>query len=274
MSIVEKAMSRSQGERSRAAAAGSSALAPAPAAPDSHPPATTEGPPVAVRQGLAIEQFQALARDFRFLKRPVLARVFGLSRSGARSGNLVMITSDQPQAGKSFIALNLAGSMASERMMRVVLVDADPVRRTLSGRLGASDRKGLLELLSGEVARPGDVLLATDVESLYFMPAGQPRPDATELMASPRMDQVLKQFEDPNLIVILDSAPLLLSSEGRVLADHVHHALVVVEAGRSTASEVSQVLDLMRESSASVNVVLNKTPGGGSAGQHDYYYAY
>lgn len=278
MSIVEKAMIRSQAERAKAAAAAPAAASAAAITetpkPESSAFAAANAPPVALRSKMALEQFPQLARDFRFLKRPVLARVFGLSRTSQRTGNLVMITSDLPRAGKSFVSLNLAGSMASEQMMRVLLVDADPVRHTLSSRFGVESRPGLLELLSGEAQRLSDVMLPTDVESLYFLPAGQPRPDATELLASPRMGQVLKSLDDPNLVVLLDSPPLLLSSEGRVLADHVHHALVVVEAGRSTASEVGNVLQLLQGSAAEVNMVLNKTPVPGSARYKDYYYPY
>lgn len=271
MSIVEKAMIRSQADRAKAAA-----VAPAPAheAARQEPLPAADSPPLAIRSKLALEQFPPLARDFRFLKRPVLARVFGLSRSNAKTGNLVMVTSDMPKAGKSFVSLNLAASMASEQMMRVLLVDADPVRHTLTSRFGVESRPGLLELLTGEAQRLSDVMLTTDVESLYFLPAGRPRPDATELLSGPRMSQVLKNLDDPNLVVLLDSPPLLLSSEGRVLADHVHHALVVVEAGRSTAGEVGNVLQLLQGSSAAVNLVLNKTPVPGAARYKDYYYPY
>lgn len=275
MSIVEKAMIRSQAERAKTGPTpAAAATVPEAPMPESAALVTADAPPVALRGKMALEQFPQLARDFRFLKRPVLARVFGLSKTSQKTGNLVMITSDLPQAGKSFVSLNLAGSMASEQMMRVLLIDADPVRHTLSSRFDVETRPGLLEVLSGEVQRLSDVMLPTDVESLYFLPAGQPRPDATELLASPRMAQVLKSLDDPNLVVLLDSPPLLLSSEGRVLADLVHHALIVVEAGRSTAGEVGNVLQLLQGSAAAVNFVLNKTPLAGSARYKDYYYPY
>lgn len=270
MSIIEKAIGRSGGQPKKAA--------PERQLPvrrlEEHELPVCDEPPVAVRASLALEQFPPLARDFRFLKRPVLARVFGLSRSTSRSGNLVMITSDMPQAGKSFISLNLGASMATEQMTRVVLVDADPVRHTLSARLGLEARPGLLELLADPTAGLGEVLMRTDMPSLFVLPAGQPRPDATELLSSPRMAEVLKLFEDPNTVVLLDSPPLLLSSEGRVLSDLVHHTLVVVEAGRSTASDVSAVVDLLKGTSANISMVLNKTPIPNTPRYKDYYYPY
>lgn len=274
MSIVEKAIRRSEGERSKV----SSAVSPVAVMPESGrgtsaPLAVANPAPMSLREHLAFEAFPALARDFRFLKRPVLARVFGQPQSESRPGNVVMITSDLPRAGKSFVSLNLAGSLAAERMMRVLLVDADPMRHSLSTQFGVSEQPGLLELLSGDVDRLSDVLRATDVESLYFLPAGLPQPDATELLASPRMGQLLKALEDPDLVVLLDSPPLLLTSEGRVLAEHAHHALVVVEAGRSTASEVSHALEVLKGLTIGVSMVLNKSPAPPAARHEEYYYA-
>lgn len=276
MSIIEKAVGRAGAERPQPAQ-------PAQPAPERRLPVrrveehelpVCDAPPVAVRGSLALEQFPALARDFRFLKRPVLARVFGLSRSTSKAGNLVMITSDMPQAGKSFISLNLGASMASEQMTRVVLVDADPVRHTLSSRLGIDGRHGLLELLAGEAHGLGDVLMRTDMPSLFVLPAGQPRSDATELLSGPRMADILAAFEEPNTVVLLDSPPLLLSSEGRVLSDLVHHTLVIVEAGRSTASDIASVVGLLKGTSANISMVLNKTPIHNSPRYKDYYYPY
>ncbi len=274
MGIIEKAMGRPQPDRPE----------PPPASPPKRPLPVRYGdaaglpvasvPPIPIRASLAYEQFPALARDFRFLKRPVLARVFGLSRSTSKAGNLVMITSDMPQAGKSFVSLNLGGSMASEQMTRVLLVDADPVRHTLSSRLNIDSRPGLLELLAGEVNGLGDVILPTDVPSLFVLPAGQPRANATELYSSPRMAEILRSLNDPDLVVILDSPPLLLSSEGRVLADIAQHTLIVVEAGRSTTSDVAAVVDLLKGTSANISMVLNKTPIANTPRYKDYYYPY
>jgi hypothetical protein len=65
---------------------------------------------------------------------------------------------------------------------------------------------------------------------------------------------------------------LLLTSEGRVLADHVHHALIVVESGKSTAAEVAQALQLLEGTPATVSMVLNKTPVRTNLRDKDYYY--
>jgi len=268
MSIVEKAMNRARPDLPRPV---TPALSSPPSGHDSVKSLVADGPPIAVRHLLSFEDHPGLARDFRFLKRPVLARVFGLSRSAQKAGNLVMITSDLPQAGKTFISLNLAASMGQEQMISVLLIDGDPVRRALTQKLGVADRPGLMELLAAETPDLGAMILPTDVPSLRFLPAGQPRPDATELLAGPRMVELLRRFNDPNLVVLVDSPPMLLTSEARVLAEHVNHSLVVVESGRSTSADVTQMLDILKGSPASVSLVLNKTPAAGASRNSDYY---
>lgn len=232
-------------------------------------------PPLALRETLATEKFPDLSRDIRFLKRPLLARLFApreVDSPQTEHQHTLMVTSDLPEAGKTFISRNLAASFAQEKMLRVLLVDADPVRRSLSKILGVEERPGLMDLVAGDVTELSAVMLATNIDSLYFIPAGGPRPDATELMASMQMSEFLAELDDPNTVVVLDSPPLLLSSEGRVLADYAGQVLVVVEAGRSTAADVAQVVDILRGTSATVSIVMNKVPVAALSYRHDMYY--
>jgi len=213
------------------------------------------------------------AKEFRFLKRPLMARVFGVTGAKSPAGHVLMITSDLPQVGKSFMSLNLAASIAQEQLTNVVLVDADPLRRTLSSKLGISDRLGVLDVLSDHSLRAEDVLLNTGLPGLKIFPAGSPRPDSTELLASRRADDVLGMLQSMDTMVILDAPPLLPTSEARAAIEKVSHALVVVEAGRSTTSELDTMLKMLEGSKAAVSLVLNKAPRSSRAPQL-YTYEY
>jgi len=213
------------------------------------------------------------AKEFRFLKRPLMARVFGLTGANSPAGRVLMVTSDLPQVGKSFMSLNLAASIAKEQLTNVVLVDADPLRRTLSIKLGIGDRPGVLDVLSDHSLRAEDLLLQTGLPGLRIFPAGSPRPDSTELLASRRADDVLGVLQSLDTLVILDAPPLLPTSEARAAIEKVSHALVVVEAGRSTTSELDTMLKMLEGSKASVSLVLNKAPRSSRAPQL-YRYEY
>ncbi len=231
---------------------------------------------ISARGMLSIADDASLARNFQFLKRPLLARVFGRSRGETATGHTVLVTSDFPGAGKSFVSFNLAASIAQERMINVLLIDADPLRRNLTVALAQEDCPGLLDLLFYDDLIPADVALTTDVANLKFIPSGQLHSNATELLASQRLAEVLETLDDPDTIILIDSPPLLLTAEGRVLVEKVDHTLVVVEAGRSSVTDVSAVLKMLGETHSSTSFILNKAPesGGAVAGYYEYGYGY
>jgi receptor protein-tyrosine kinase len=212
-----------------------------------------------------------LERDFKFLKRPLLSRIFGLSGGNTSPGHFVLVTSDAPGAGKSFVSVNLAASIAQEQLTKVILIDADPLRRNLSVALRQDDQPGLLEIIADSSVNPESVALQTDVPSLRFVPAGQPQPNSTELLASPRLIDVLTALDDPDTVILLDSSPLLVTAEARVLAERVDHTVVVVEAGRSSVADVAAMMKMLSQAGSSINMILNKTPKSASGGKGGYY---
>lgn len=268
MSIIERALQSVQKQAAQPRSGNRSILS---RVTELSSPAVADVPPLPLRATLAAGTFLDLDRDIRFLKRPLLARLFAPQEQGEQQHTL-MVTSDLPEAGKSFISRNLAASFAQEKMLQVLLVDADPVRRSLSNLLGVADRPGLMDFIAGDAIQLSDITLATDIEALYFVPAGQSREDATELLASTEMAAFLAALNDPNTVVVLDSPPLLLSSEGRVLADSVSQVLLVIEAGRSTAADIAQSIDILRGASTTVSIAMNKVPVTALSHRHDMYY--
>ncbi len=212
-----------------------------------------------------------LEREFRFLKRPLLARIFGMSRSGVAAGRLVMVSSCMPRAGKSFVTFNLAMSIAAEQMTKVLLIDADPIRRQLTVALGLQDAPGLTDLLTSPDLYPDDVIYDTDLGSLRFLPAGTPSVDATELMAGPRMVELLANLESADEVVLLDTPPLLITSEARALVEKVNHAVIVVAAGETGAGDVKDVVKMLESVGTSVSFILNKVRFGQHSRYQEYY---
>lgn len=72
-----------------------------------------------------------IADQYRVIKRPLLANATGKGAVPVVNGNLIMVTSALPGEGKSFTAVNLAMSLATELDYRVLLVDADVARPSL-----------------------------------------------------------------------------------------------------------------------------------------------
>lgn len=201
-----------------------------------------------------------LSEEFRLIKRPMLLKALERGPGASRNNNLIMVASCRPDEGKTFCAINLAMSIASEPDLTVLLVDADVARASLPGALGFEAELGLVDLVADPSLKPSEVLLRTQLDNLSILPAGRPNRLATELLASDRMvrfvDDIAERY--PDRIVIFDSPPVLMSSVPSVLALHMGQILFVVEADRTTETALENALSLVSPCK-NVSLILNKS---------------
>lgn len=219
-----------------------------------------------------------LAEEYRMIKRPLLMNAFGRGATIAEHANLIMVTSAMPAEGKTFSAVNLAMSIASEFDQTVLLVDADIPRPSVARLFGLQERKGLIDvLLREEGCGLGDVLLKTDVPKLTILPAGRTHPRSTELLASEAMRRLAQELSQRyrDRVVIFDSPPLLATSEASVLASLMGQIVMVIEATRTPRSAVEEALVLIKGPEI-IGTVLNKSTGlfGGDYYASKYYSGY
>jgi receptor protein-tyrosine kinase len=212
-----------------------------------------------------------IADEFRVMKRPIIKNAQGGPGSTVERGNCVMVTSALPSEGKTFMALNLAMSIASEVDSTVLLVDADVANPNLLKKMHLPAARGLLDLLTGDVTDLADVLLKTNVEKLSLLPAGSAHRRATEMLASTAMVELVEQMSKryPDRILVFDSPPLLATTEARVLASHMGQIVMVVEADVTTQGTVLKALETI-ESCPIVLMVLNKAPRTDVGGYYGY----
>jgi len=216
-------------------------------------------------------QERELAQQYRQIKRPIINRALGRGVPTVPQGNLVMIASSVPGEGKTFMSLNLALSMRLEEDVTVLLIDGDVVNPRMSQVLGVQDEPGLLDVVKDPTMSVTSVVLPTEVPGLSFLPAGRPSDNATELLASVRMHQVVIQLasEDGARLVLFDSAPLLLTTESHALAQIAGQILLVVRAGQTSQHLVFEAIETIGEDKP-LSLVLNQCVRQ----PHGYYYQY
>lgn len=197
--------------------------------------------------------------EFRLIKRAILERADKARAEGVANANLVMVTSTREGEGKTFVALNLAFSLAAERDRSVVLIDADPAKSSVAHVLGLQVEHGLMELLQDGAVDLEDALLPTSVAGLSILPAGHHHALSVELFASERMGTLLRTLglARPHGIVILDAPPVLATSEPSALARHVDQTVLVVEADKTSRAAISEALNLTAMC-PNIGLVLNK----------------
>lgn len=214
-----------------------------------------------------------LAEEFRLIKRPILLKAMEKGLNAQRNANLIMITSTRPGEGKTFTAISLAMSIASEPDLTVLLVDADVAKGDVPEILGFEADLGLVDVISDDSIALSDVLLRTQLDNLSILPAGRPHHLATEYLASDRMarmvDDIAERYSDR--IIIFDSPPVLMSSVPSVLALHVGQTVFVVEADRTPETALDNALSLV-SSCKNVSLLLNKSRTIAGADKFGAYY--
>lgn len=215
-----------------------------------------------------------IADQYRVIKRPLISNAMGKGASAIAHGNLIMVTSALPGEGKSFTAINLAMSIATELDNTVMLVDADVTNPSVMKVLGLPEGLGLLDLVQGESRDMARMLLKTNIDKLTILPSGTPHTRATELLASDAMirllDEMARRYSDR--IIIFDSPPLLLATEARVLASHMGQVVMVVQAGKTLQSDVRQALATIE--ACPVKLMLLNKARSDSEGGYGYGYGY
>lgn len=217
-----------------------------------------------------------LAEEMRLIKRRLLAAVDAADARGDDSARVVLVASGQPGEGKTFMALNLALSIASEQERSVLLIDGDNAKPELLARLGIEDEgAGFVDSLADPRLDPESLVLDTDVPHLGLLPAGRRERNIPEYFASARMPELLGRLQaaDPTRIVIIDSSPVLAASAAGVLAQHAGQTLVVVKADKTAEADLKETLDLL-SACDHLSLVLNTTAfqvGGRRYGKYEEY---
>lgn len=216
-----------------------------------------------------------IADQYRVIKRPLISNAMGKGPSLIKNGNLIMVTSALAGEGKSFSAINLALSIATELDNTVMLVDADVARPSVLRMLGLPASPGLLDLLVGDVDDLSSVLLKTNIDKLTLLPSGTPHLRATELLASDAMSQLIKNIANrySDRIIIFDSPPLLLTTESRVLATHMGQIVMVVHAEKTLQVDIQHALSSIEACPVKM-MVLNQAKNGVQGGYGGYGYGY
>jgi len=173
--------------------------------------------PLIIEKGtrsLAAEEFRKLRISLSFL---------GINADHKK----ILLTSSISGEGKSFISANLAVSI-SLTGKKVVLVDLDLNKPSLSNILDVNYEDGVTEFLTGE-KRPAEIINKLDThENLYFISAGSLPENPTELLANGKVSALIQYLESNFDMVIIDTSPAVLVTDAYILSGLCDATLYVI----------------------------------------------
>ena len=202
---------------------------------------------------------KSIKDEFRQIKRKLLNNAFGKAAKTLHHSNLIMVSSAKPNEGKTFVAINLALSIALEQDKTVLLIDADVLRPSIMRELGVEEHPGIIDYLRGNAEQVSDIIYDTDIDKLKLIPAGKPHHLSNELLASEKMASFATELANryPDRIVIFDCPPLIGVTETLVLANLMGQALLVVEESKTSIADIQAATRHLNEDLA-LGLVMNK----------------
>jgi capsular exopolysaccharide synthesis family protein len=197
------------------------------------------------------------------------------ARGSDPTSRIVAVTSPAVGDGKTTTAVNLAGVLAHRPQARVLLIDADLRRPSVGVQLGlASDagRLGLADaIVDPDLALERVVTRLPDF-NLSVLTAGLPSDDTFELLRMSRLSELLHEARRQYEFVVVDTSPLLLVPDSRILEHCVDGFLLVVAAHRTPRKLVGEALNLLSPSKV-IGLVFNRDDRP-LTGYYGYHYGY
>jgi capsular exopolysaccharide synthesis family protein len=205
---------------------------------------------------VAIEQYRKLAA--------------ALHHAQADKGlKLIMVASANPGEGKSLTASNLALTLSVSYQRRVLLIDADLRRPSLHDIFGVPNKSGLSDGLARDSVEGLAVLELSTL--LSILPSGRPMEDPTGALTSRQMRRVLDEARAHYDWVVIDTPPVGLLSDAKLLADMVDGVVLVVEAAKSQYQDLLRAIEAIGRGRL-VGAVLNRFQD--VSGSSKYYASY
>ncbi|GAB4334046.1 MAG: polysaccharide biosynthesis tyrosine autokinase [Calditrichia bacterium] len=202
-----------------------------------------------------------------------------LFKTQMQNKNSLLITSLHPNDGKSLTCANLAITIAQQKIP-TLLIDADLRRGVLHNVFGNKKRPGLTDFIVSEAtindANIEKLVQDTFVPNLYMVTTGSPVPNPTELIGSARFAAFMNFVKEKYGMVMVDTAPIYVSSDAAIITNLLDYAAIVVRSGVTNLELLEEKINEYPEFRKKVEgVILNMVKRAIKRDQYKYtYYNY
>ena len=184
---------------------------------------------------------------------------------------ILMVSSAMPGDGKTISSINLAGALAVQEDLQVLLIDADFRRPMVAKSLGLSGSPGLSEVVQGTASIEEALVKVEQFPNLYVLPAGKPLPNAADLLTSARWRDLCEFFRNRFRYTILDSPPLGTVADCELLQLAADGVILVVRFGHTDRQLLKRAFATSLKAKP-IGVILNCAEDWFLWRTHSYYY--
>jgi len=208
-----------------------------------------------------------------FMEAIRLLRANLLHTMAGRTQQLVLVTSAMPEDGKTSVSVNLAAAMSrSDRVERVLLIDADMHKPSIHTILQLPPSPGLSQYLNGQasieqIVHPVELRQG---QSMDVIPAGPVPPTPGDLVDTALMRRLLDYTREHYTFVFLDSPPYPLISTASILSPQVDRVLSVCRLAKTDRAIFRRHVEDLTALNRQMGLVINAGVSGDGYGGYGY----
>lgn len=154
--------------------------------------------------------------------------------------NVYMVTASKENVGKTFVAMNLAITLAISGK-RVLFIDGD-LRKGSASHLWKTPKQGLTDLLNGSTSNPGLMFFHIGrYPTLDILPSGAVPANPTELLNCPLLGKLINQVRQSYDYIMIDTPAASNLADAEIFARHSDHKLHIIRAGKFKRSNLDEL---------------------------------
>lgn len=208
--------------------------------------------------------------------RDVMNEAFRVARSNLEfmlgydeTHKVIMLTSLNPGSGKTFITANLSTAIGLKGK-KVLAIDLDLRKASLSEYVG-SPHKGISAFLSGKENDFHDQIV--QLGKIDVLPCGKLPPNPSELLYTPRFEQLMTAVREEYDYVFVDCPPVEIVADASIVNRYVDQTLFVIRAKVMDKAFLPEIEQWYQEKRyKNLSILLNGTSGDSGYGYHRYGY--
>jgi len=212
--------------------------------------------------------------------RSIIAEQFRVTRTNLqffitdKTSPVILVTSSIAGEGKTFTSMNL-GAVWALANKKTVILELDLRKPKISKAFDLLDRKGISNYIIGDARKEELAVPVTKINNLYIVPAGPVPPNPSELMLDEKIGELFGYLKANFDIIIIDSAPLGLVSDAKVLSRFADVILFVVRQRYTPRKQLDFINDLyVKKALPNLSLLVNDVKMNGINSYYGYGNSY
>ncbi|MBA4369021.1 MAG: tyrosine protein kinase [Desulfobacterium sp.] len=180
----------------------------------------------------------------------------------ANHWNTVMITSANPNEGKTLTSINLALTFSKTFNQTVLLIDCDLQQQSIQKYLGVPGKMGLIDHLYDD-RQLNEIIVWPGIDKMTLISGGRTIKDSAEILSSPKMRSLVMEMKTrySDRIILFDVPPVLSKADVIAFSPLVDCIIMVVEEGKTSMQDIKKAVALLPQEKF-LGFVLNKKKSG------------